>query len=192
MSATIERTTKETRITLSLDVGGGGDIETEVAIPCGFLRHMLELLAFHAGWRLNVRADGDTDVDAHHLTEDIAICLGRAFLEEWTFAERARYGWCALPMDGSCALVSVDLSGRGGFHFEDAFPAQKCGHFDMELIPEFWTAFCREARVTAHARFLAKDNAHHMAEALFKGMGRALRQALVSSDTASTTKGVLL
>jgi imidazoleglycerol-phosphate dehydratase len=192
MSSTIERTTSETSVSVSLDVTAGGGAETDIRIPCGFLGHMLELFAFHGDLHLSVQAKGDTNVDAHHVTEDIAICLGRAFFEEWSSTARARYGWCALPMDGSCALVSVDLSGRGGFHFDDTFPSPRCGDFDMELIPEFWHAFAREARATIHASFVAKDNSHHMAEALFKAMAHALRQALVPSETTSTTKGVLL
>jgi imidazoleglycerol-phosphate dehydratase len=183
-----ERTTKETSVTLRLDAEG---CESVVDIPCGFLRHMLELFAFHAGIGLSVAATGDVDVDYHHLTEDIGILLGKAFERARTERTRRRYGWCALPMDGSLVLSAVDFSGRGQFEWRGEFPAERCGDFDLELIPEFWKAVCREGGITFHAQAMACDNAHHLAEALFKGAGRAFRQALEPADEVQSTKGTL-
>ncbi len=152
---------------------------------------MLELFAFHAGIGLSITATGDVDVDYHHLTEDIGILLGKAF--ERARAERVceRYGWCMLPMDGSLVLAAVDFSGRGQFEWRGEFPAARCGDFDLELIAEFWKAVCREGRITFHAQALACDNAHHLAEALFKGAGRAFRQALTPAEEVQSTKGTL-
>ena len=183
-----ERTTKETSVSLRLDVDGG---ERRIDLPCGFLRPMLELFAFHAGIGLDVAATGDVDVDYHHLAEDVGILLGKAFEQARSGRTLQRYGWCALPMDGSLVLAAVDFSGRGQFEWHGEFPAERCGDFDLELIPEFWRAVCREGRITFHARALACDNAHHLAEALFKGAGRAFRQALAPADELQSTKGTL-
>jgi len=185
-----ERRSRETEIDLSLSLEPGtGSID----VPCGFLGHMLELLAHHGGWTLTVTARGDLQVDAHHLTEDLGITLGQALLEELrNGAGRARYGWCALPMDGTLVLVAADLSGRPHLGWDAPFPSPRCGDFDTELVEEFWRGFCREARITLHVRTLAVDNAHHLAEAVFKGVGRALRQALVPTEEPGSTKGIWL
>jgi imidazoleglycerol-phosphate dehydratase len=188
MKVKLERKTKETSISLELLPEGE---EIRVSVSCGFLRHMVELFAFHAGMGLTVDASGDEDVDWHHLTEDLGILLGRAFALAAEQTPRTRYGWCALPMDGSLVLAAADLGGRGQFEWQGTFPAEKCGDFDLELVPEFWKAFCREGRITLHARALACDNAHHLAEALFKGAGRALREAFVPAEKVQSTKGTL-
>lgn len=186
MTVKLERTTKETVISLELLPEGG---EVRITVSCGFLRHMVELFAFHAGMGLVAEASGDEEVDWHHLTEDLGIVLGRAFGMAAAVAPRKRYGWCALPMDGSLVLAAADLGGRGQFEWKGTFPAEKCGDFDLELIPEFWKAFCRESRITLHAQALACDNAHHLAEALFKGAGRALREAFLPAENLQSTKG---
>lgn len=190
---TIVRNTKETQISLSLEhpaPSGSSSIE----IPCGFLSHMLELMLHRGRLGAQVRASGDVQVDAHHLTEDLGIAFGLALhglLREEKQAVR-RYGWCLLPMDGTLARVALDLSGRGGFFWKGAFPAQKCGDFDTELVPEFFRAFCRESRATLHVALLDVDNAHHAAEAVFKGVGVALDIALAPAETDPSTKGAWL
>ena len=183
------RKTMETSVVLRLGIGGE---ERNVDIPCGFLRHMLELFAFHAKICLDVTATGDVDVDYHHLTEDVGLLLGKALNRIRTTRNIQRYGWCALPMDGTLMLVAVDFSGRGQFEWKGTFPAERCGDFDLELIPEFWRAVCREGKITLHAQALACDNAHHLAEALFKGAGKAFREALSPADELQSTKGTLV
>lgn len=186
----IQRTTRETAVELSLELTpGASTIET----PCGFINHMITLMAHHAGWKLRLAASGDLVVDAHHLTEDLGIALGQAILQELRSGPtRRRYGGCMLPMDGTLVLAAVDLSGRGFLAWEGTFPSPRCGDFDTELVPEFWRAFARESRSTIHLRALAVDNSHHLAEAVFKGAGRALREALCPGDTPPSTKGVWL
>lgn len=187
---TVTRNTRETQITLSLSHPGSG-AENKIDIPCGFLAHMLELAAHRGRLGLSIEAKGDTHVDMHHLTEDTGIVLGTV-LKELLLSEgvdRRRYGWCLLPMDGTLAQIALDLSGRGGLYWEAAFPAQKCGDFDTELVEEFFRGFCRESGTTMHVRLLAVDNAHHAAEAIFKGFGLALDMALARADVAASTKG---
>ncbi|MCF4152496.1 imidazoleglycerol-phosphate dehydratase [Dethiosulfovibrio sp. F2B] len=187
---TLKRETKETSICLSLEISSE-ERSVDIDTGCGFMDHMLTLMAFHGGMSLKISARGD-DVDDHHLTEDLAIVLGSALLKSLEGRKYERYGWCALPMDGSLALVAVDLSGRGSLTMEAPFPTEKCGTFDLELIQEFWRAFSREARATVHVKALAVDNSHHLAEAIFKGAGRALGQALAESGDLNSTKGMLL
>lgn len=189
MPTELQRESSETSITLRLSIPGK---ERFLDIPCGFLRHMLDLFFFHSGISATIKATGDTDVDAHHLTEDIGILLGKAFLNELENKPFARYGWCAMPMDGSLALVAIDISGRGQFVWDGTFPSPSCGTFDLELVPEFWRAFCRESRITIHGRLLAVDNSHHAAEALFKGIGRAMKQATSIENEVQSTKGMLI
>ena len=189
MTVTLERKTKETFVTAELDAAGG---PVSVDLPCGFLRHMIELFAFHASLGLTLKGGGDADVDWHHLTEDTGILLGRALGAAFAEIPRQRYGWCALPMDGSLVLAAVDFSGRGQFEWDGEFPTGRCGDFDLELVPEFWKALCREGKITFHARALAADNSHHLAEALFKGAGRAFRSALEPAERLESTKGTFV
>jgi imidazoleglycerol-phosphate dehydratase len=189
MSTELERQSRETSVSLCISIPG--DTWT-LDIPCGFLRHMIHLFLFHSNIGAIIKATGDLEVDAHHLTEDIGILLGRAFLKELEGQTIHRYGWCAMPMDGSLALVAVDVSGRGQFFWDGTFPTATCGDFDLELVPEFWKAFCRESRMTIHGRLLAVDNSHHGMEALFKGIGRAMKDAVTSTDSLQSTKGILL
>jgi imidazoleglycerol-phosphate dehydratase len=187
----VTRNTGETRITLSLSHPSPSG-SSRIDIPCGFLSHMLNLMAHRGRLCLNVTAEGDMDVDAHHLTEDIGIVTGIAFREMITSDSatlRRRYGWCLLPMDGSLAQIALDISGRGGLYWEGGFPTDKCGDFDMELVPEFFRGFCRESRVILHVHLLSADNSHHGAEAAFKGMGMALDMALSPADVEPSTKG---
>jgi imidazoleglycerol-phosphate dehydratase len=152
---------------------------------------MLELMSHRGRLGLVLEASGDVHIDAHHLTEDVGIVLGMA-LKEMLQSEktpRARYGWCLLPMDGSLVRIAIDLSGRGGLYWEGSFPTDKCGDFDLELVPEFFSGFCRESRATMHIGILAADNSHHAAEALFKGAGLALDMALAPTAIDPSTKG---
>ncbi|MDO9509367.1 MAG: imidazoleglycerol-phosphate dehydratase [Thermovirgaceae bacterium] len=187
MTINIERHSGETSVSLVLHPVPG---KIEINTPSGFLGHMLELMAHNAGWGLSLKASGDAGVDLHHLVEDTGIVLGKALLEWYPSSPRNRYGWCAMPMDGSLVMVAVDLSGRGVSVFRGEFPSPSCGIFDMELVPEFFRAFARESRTTIHIRILESDNSHHTSEAIFKGIGRAMAQALTLGEVSSSTKGI--
>ncbi len=181
------RKTSETQVSVSIGPSPGiSRIET----PSGFFSHMLELLAHNSGWSLDLDAKGREGEDLHHMVEDVGIALGRALLSWYPESPRARYGWCAMPMDGSLVLFSADLSGRGGSYFKGSFPTSSCGGFDMELIPEFFAALAREARITIHIRIIEADNSHHTAEAVFKAAGRVLAQAMLPSQTEPSSKGI--
>jgi len=187
----IERNTKETSISLTLSHPASRDNPSRIDIPCGFLAHMLDLMAHRGRMRLELTAQGDTHVDAHHLTEDVGIVLGMALRSMLTGnpIPRKRYGWNLLPMDGSLVRTALDLSGRGGFYWDGRFPTDRCGDFDLELVPEFFRGFCRESRATLHTALLAADNSHHAAEAIFKSVGMALDAALAPADIEPSTKG---
>lgn len=194
-TASIARETAETDITLTLSLEGGEAPALETG--CGFLNHMLTLFARHGGFGLSIRCAGDTGVDDHHTVEDIGIVLGQAFREALGEGRGiTRYGSMLLPMDEALALVALDISGRATLVYDAPMPAQKVGSFDTELVEEFLLAFCRALSLTLHVRLLAGSNTHHCIEAIFKGLGRALRQA-VDIDPARageipSSKGVLL
>lgn len=188
------RKTAETDITLSLALDGASGAEIDTG--CGFLDHMLTLFARHAGFFLRVKASGDTYVDDHHTVEDVGIVLGTALAA--ALGEKrgiVRYGSMILPMDESLVLCAVDLSGRSYLGYDVKFPTEKIGTFDTELCKEFFTAFARSAAMTLHIRLLAGENSHHIAEAAFKGVGRALRAAVAIDpalgDAIPSTKGAL-
>lgn len=193
-TADIARKTNETDITLSLTLDGRGTYRVDTG--CGFLNHMLELFARHGRFDLAVTCRGDIQVDDHHTVEDVGIALGQAFAK--ALGDRRgirRYGQWLLPMDEALALTAADISGRGMCCLDAVFPAQKVGAFDTELVKEFFIAFAREAGVTLHLRVLAGENTHHIIEALFKGAGRALGQAVQIdpdyADEIPSTKGTL-
>ena len=192
--ASINRRTNETNIQLTLALDGAGTYQVETG--CGFLDHMLELFSRHARVNLTVVCDGDTQVDDHHTVEDIGIALGQA-LSRALGEKRGiiRYGSMLLPMDEALCMVAMDISGRSCLSFDAAFPSTKVGTFDTELVKEFFWAFAREAGVTLHIRGFAGENTHHIIEAIFKGFGRALRQAAaIDSEFANeipSTKGTL-
>ena len=192
--ASINRRTNETNIQLALALDGVGTYQVETG--CGFLDHMLELFSRHARVNLTVVCDGDTQVDDHHTVEDIGIALGQA-LSRALGDKRGivRYGSMLLPMDEALCMVAMDISGRGFLSFDAALPSHKVGTFDTELVKEFFWAFAREAGVTLHIRGFAGENTHHIIEAMFKGLGRALRQAVsIDSEFANeipSTKGTL-
>ena len=193
-TAQIARDTNETRIRLTLELDGTG--ASKIDSGCGFLNHMLTLLAAHGRFDLEVSCKGDTDVDDHHTVEDIGIALGQAFTK--ALGDRrgiTRYGQSLLPMDETLVLCGVDLSGRDYLGWGLTLPAQKVGTFDTELAKEFWLGFVRQCPCALHFRQLAGENTHHILEAAFKGAGRALRMA-VSLDPAlngqiPSTKGTL-
>ena len=192
--ATITRTTAETDIELRLRLDGTGVSSVDTGI--GFLDHMLTLFAKHSRFDLDVACKGDEYVDDHHSTEDIGMCVGMAFAKALGEARGvARYGSMLLPMDEALLLCAVDISGRGLLVMDMPMAAQKVGTFDTELVREFLLAFVRKAGVTLHVRELAGENAHHIIEACFKGLGRALGAAAAIqaayADEIPSTKGVL-
>lgn len=194
-SAEVTRKTGETDIKLSLKLDGTG--VSKVNSGCGFLDHMLTLFAKHGRFDLELTCKGDVEVDYHHSTEDIGICLGQAFrLSLGNCAGINRYGSMLLPMDEALVLCAVDISGRDCLVYNAAIPTAKVGDFDTELVEEFLTAFVRNAAITLHVKQLDGKNSHHIIEAIFKATARALAQA-VSVDPARageipSTKGVLL
>ena len=193
-TASIKRDTKETRIELALNLDGAG--KSEVATGCGFLDHMLTLFARHGDFDLAVTCCGDTEVDYHHSVEDIGICLGKAFTEALGDKRGiTRYGQFLLPMDETLVLSAVDLSGRDYLGWAVDLPAAKVGDFDTELAKEFWLGFVRNCPGSIHIRELAGENTHHILEAVFKGMGRALKEAVAPDakhlDEIPSTKGTL-
>ena len=191
--AEVSRQTKETQIELALSLDGAG--RAEIDSPAGFLNHMLNLLARHAAVDLAVKAAGDTDVDLHHTVEDIGICLGQAVEE--ALGDRAgiaRFASVAVPMDEALAEVSLDLSGRPFLVYNVTFPGERVGEFETELVEEFLQAFVNHARATLHVSVPYGTNDHHIAEAIFKGVARALRAAVARDPRGGgipSTKGVL-
>lgn len=190
----IVRDTKETQIVLALEIDGAGAYEIDTGV--GFLNHMLELFTRHGRFDLAVDCKGDTDVDDHHTVEDIGIALGSAFKESLGDKRGIyRYGHMILPMDEALVLCAVDISGRAHLNFDVEFPAEKVGSFDTELVKEFMAALTREIGMNLHIKMLAGENTHHMIEAIFKCLGRVLRQACAIeeeyADEIPSTKGVL-
>ena len=193
-TASIKRDTNETKITLELNLDGTG--RADIASGCGFLDHMLELFARHGDFDLTVKCDGDTHVDYHHSVEDIGICLGRAFTEALGDKRGInRYGQFLLPMDETLVLCACDLSGRDYLGWGLELPSMTVGDFDTELAEEFWLAFVRNCPASIHIRQMAGRNTHHILEAVFKGMGRTLKEAVAMDpkhlDDIPSTKGTL-
>lgn len=192
--AEISRKTNETDIKLTLNLDGNG--VSKIDTGCGFLNHMLELFARHSRYDLEVYCKGDTQVDYHHTTEDIAIVLGKAFNEALGDKKGIyRYGDIILPMDEALILCAVDISGRGESYYDLKIPAYKVGDFDTELVEEFLRGFARDAGVTLHTKQMAGVNSHHIIEGAFKALGRALAKATAINERykneVPSTKGVL-
>jgi len=190
----VERNTKETAVKLELAL----DVLEEEGVFQGssgidFLDHMLELMIKQSGFQLKLEARGDLGVDFHHTVEDIGLCLGKAL--QMALGEKkgiGRYGSTILPMDETLVLCAVDLSGRAGFYASLNFPTEKIGNFDSQLVKVFWQAFAQEAKLTLHLQQLAGENSHHLAEAIYKGVGRILRKAVkVEGETIPSSKGLL-
>ena len=190
-SAAIERETGETSVRLSLNLRGEGRALMDFPVP--FLRHMLHLFTVHGSFDLTVSATGDVDVDDHHLVEDIGLCLGRAIREALgNKAGIRRYGERHVPMDETLARAVIDLSGRPAFVLHARFTDARIGTFPTELVHEFFKSVTNEARMALHLAVLYGENNHHMAEALFKAFGQALREAVeVTGDGVRSSKGVL-
>jgi len=201
--AVIERRTKETdiRLELGLDTQGQapahdaqGQVEVDTGIP--FLNHMLSHVAMHGAFNLAVRARGDTEVDDHHTVEDIGICLGQA-LREALGDKRGivRYAHQILPMDEALVLMSLDISGRGLLVYEVSFAQPTVGLFHTELIREFLQALAANGGICLHVRLLTGSNTHHIAEAVFKALGRCLGEAVridpCRADVVPSTKGAI-
>ena len=190
-TATVERNTKETRISLTLDLDGGG--KTHISTGLGFFDHMLEQIATHGGVSIDLRAEGDLRVDQHHTIEDVGIALGEAFQKALGDKRGIeRYGF-ALPMDESRAMVLVDFGGRIAFEWDVRFRREMVGDVPTEMFEHFFRSFAQGARCNLHIRAKGR-NEHHLAEAVFKAFARALRAAVrrdVFSDKLPSTKGIL-
>ncbi len=193
-NAKVARKTKETDIKLSLELDGKG--ESNIDTGCGFLDHMLTLLAKHARFDLDVYCKGDTNVDYHHTVEDIGIALGEAFNQAIGDKKGiTRYGDTILPMDEALIMTAIDISGRGYLGFDLPLRAKKVGDFDTELVEEFWLGFVRKANMALHIKKLAGTNTHHIIEGAYKSVGQSLRKAVkidvAFKDEIPSTKGVL-
>ena len=193
--ASVTRNTKETQIEMTLTLDGKGTAQVQTG--CGFLDHMLELFARHGRFDLTVQCIGDLQVDAHHTVEDCGIALGRCFSQALGEMRGInRYGSMILPMDETLMLCAADLSGRPYLGWQVTLPAEQIGNFDTELGKEFWLAFVRNCPSTLHFKQMAGENTHHNLEACFKGMARALRQAVAMEagfeNEIPSTKGTLV
>jgi imidazoleglycerol-phosphate dehydratase len=191
--AKVRRETKETRILVELDLDGSG--HSEISTPIGFLSHMVEQISRHGLMDMTVQAEGDFEVDGHHITEDLGIVFGTALREAIGDGSGIqRYGYWLLPMDETRVKVALDLSGRSYFVWEVPMPKAKIGEFDTELAEVFFEAVARSARINLHVALEAGQNLHHIVEGCFKAFARALRMA-TSVDPrvvgVASTKGTL-
>ena len=191
--ATSERNTTETKILVQLNIDGSG--KADVSTGIGFFDHMLQLFARHGKIDLTIKAVGDTYVDCHHTVEDTGIALGQCLKDALGIKIGIkRYGTFFLPMDETLAMVSLDISGRPFLVFDAPLPKVQLGDFETETVEEFFRAFAFAAGITLHMKVLYGNNAHHVIEALFKGLGQALREA-ASNDKREvgipSTKGIL-
>ena len=192
-TARIQRNTRETQIEVEVDLDGSGCAELETGLP--FLEHMLDQVARHGMLDLRVKAQGDLSVDAHHTVEDIGIVLGQAVRQALGDKEAIRrYGHAYVPLDEALSRVVIDFSGRPGLNYQVEYPRARIQDFDVDLVHEFFQGFTNHAMATLHIDGLRGNNAHHVAETVFKAFGRAVRMA-VEQDPRETgtpsTKGVL-
>ena len=190
-TASIERKTKETDISLTLCLDGG---EVSIDTGIGFFDHMLNSFATHGGFGLELTAKGDLEVDGHHTVEDVGIVLGKAFNE--ALGDKGsieRFGSFYVPMDEALAFASVDVSGRPFLVFDAEFPQDTCGDYDCSLTVEFMRALAFNAQITLHIKSVYGDNSHHIIEAIFKSAAHALKAAVAQTNTGKplSTKGVL-
>lgn len=193
-TATIERNTQETRIRASINLDGTGARTLNTGVP--FLDHMLDQIARHGLFDLDIHCDGDTHIDDHHSVEDVGITLGQAFAAAaGNKAGLRRYGHAYVPLDESLSRVVVDLSGRPGLFYHVDYARARIGQFDVDLAREFFQGFVNHALATVHIDNLRGENAHHQCETIFKAFGRALRMATETDpragDTIPSTKGAL-
>ena len=191
--AEVTRKTKETEIRLKLDLDGSGKYTVATGIP--FFDHMLSLLAYHSRFDLALKAKGDVWVDSHHTVEDVGICLGDGIRKALGEAKGIqRYGMAMVPMDETLSSVSVDLSMRPCLVFHVKLKRTRIGTFDLELVEEFFRALCNHSKMTLHINLLYGKNSHHIVEAVFKGFGRAFKEAVSFDERNSqipSTKGML-
>ena len=192
--AEVTRNTKETQITLSVNLDGSGAARLNTGLP--FLEHMLEQVARHGLIDITLEAKGDLHIDAHHTVEDIGITLGQALAKAAGDKKGIRrYGHAYVPLDEALSRVVVDFSGRPGLEYHADFPRARVGEFEVDLVREFFQGFCNHALVTLHVDCLRGKNAHHNVETIFKAFGRALRMALEvdprAPDVVPSTKGSL-
>ena len=192
--ARIERNTKETQISVSVNLDGSGEGRFATGLP--FLDHMLDQVARHGLIDLEVEANGDLEIDAHHTVEDIGITLGQALAKAWGDKRGLRrYGHAYVPLDEALSRVVVDLSGRPGLEYEVNFPRARIGDFDVDLFREFFQGVVNHAGMTLHIDNLKGRNAHHIIETVYKAFGRALRMAVEHDprmgDAMPSTKGSL-
>ena len=192
--AEVTRNTKETQITLSMNLDGSGTSRLDTGLP--FLEHMLEQVARHGLIDITLEAKGDLHIDAHHTVEDIGITLGQALAKAVGDKKGIRrYGHAYVPLDEALSRVVIDFSGRPGLEYHVDFPRSRVGEFDVDLVHEFFQGFCNHALVTLHVDCLRGKNAHHNAETIFKAFGRALRMAIEvdprAPDSVPSTKGSL-
>jgi imidazoleglycerol-phosphate dehydratase len=192
--ATVSRDTLETQITVSVCLDGSGKAEFDTGLP--FLEHMLDQIARHGMIDLNIKANGDLHIDAHHTVEDIGITLGQALAK--AVGDRRgilRYGHAYVPLDEALSRVVIDFSGRPSLHYDVPFTRASVGDFDVDLFAEFFHGLVNHAHLTLHIDNLKGENSHHQAETVFKAFGRALRMAVSADERAPSampsTKGVL-
>lgn len=193
-TATVERNTLETRIRVSLNLDGQGKGQFKSGVP--FLEHMLDQIARHGMLDIDVLAEGDLHIDAHHTVEDIGITLGQAFAKALGDKKGIRrYGHAYVPLDEALSRVVIDFSGRPGLEYHASYPRARIGDFDVDLIHEFFQGFSNHAQVTLHIDCLRGKNAHHIAETIFKAFGRAVRMAIEADPRMAgvmpSTKGTL-
>ncbi|MEW6446820.1 MAG: imidazoleglycerol-phosphate dehydratase HisB [Bacillota bacterium] len=191
--AVVTRETAETAVRLDLNLDGTGSCSAKTGV--GFFEHMLRLFTRFAAFDVEVVAEGDLNVDAHHTVEDVGIAIGQAFSRAIGTKEGIRrFGHAVVPMDEALALAAVDISGRGHFVFNGDLPAPRVGDFDTELVPEFFRALAVNAGITLHLHVLSGRNTHHICEALFKACGRAMGDAVAFDPRGKgipSTKGTL-
>ncbi len=193
-SATIDRKTKETDISVSIELDGTGAVDASTKVP--FFDHMLDAFGRHGLFDLSVSCDGDVEVDAHHSVEDTGIVLGQAVAEALGDKRGiVRFSDAVIPMDEALVMCAMDISGRGQLYWDMDVPVDAICTFDTQLAKEFFVAFAANAGITLHMKQLAGENAHHLIEAAFKACGRALRAAVAidprAADALPSTKGVL-
>ena len=192
--ATVQRDTLETQIGVSVDIDGSGRGVFDTGLP--FLEHMLDQVARHGMMDIEVNAKGDLHIDAHHTVEDIGITLGQAIGQAVSDKRGIRrYGHAYVPLDEALSRVVIDFSGRPGLEYHASYPRARIGDFDVDLLHEFFQGFSNHALVTLHIDCLRGDNAHHVAETIFKAFGRARRMALEADSAMGnmlpSTKGSL-
>ena len=185
------RITKETDIEVNLNLDGSGVVYSDTGV--GFFNHMIDLLASHSKFDIDIKAKGDFEVDNHHTVEDIGIVLGKCFKEAISDKRGInRYSTFFVPMDEVLARVCVDVSGRGYLVYENPFTVERIGDFETEILEDFLYAFCINAGINLNIKVLDKGNNHHMCEAIFKALARALREATaIVGDDIPSSKGVL-